>query len=136
MRRLFPINAGDVFNRARIVEGLSELAKLYDTEGHINCVAIPDTKSDDLHHTVDLVIDLDEGESFDFGQLVLDGQEPHPGVGQALTESWETLRGKRFSPVVLQRWPHDNEPNLRQGVSTVISTHPTSHVVNLRILFP
>jgi hypothetical protein len=139
LRKLFPINTGDIFSRARITEGLTELAKLYDTEGHINCVAIPDTTSDDLHHTVDLVIDLDEGNPFDFGQLVLDGQEPHPDAGKALAESWKTLRGKRYSPVALQHWLHDNEPNLPhgpRGISTVISTDPTSHVVNLRISFP
>lgn len=134
MRNLFPIKRGDVFDRARIVEGLTGLPRLYDTEGHLNCVAIPDTKSDDLHHTVDLVIDLDEGEPFDFGQLVLDGQEPHPGAGKALTESWKMLRGTRYSPAVLQRWLRGNEANLPQGVSTVIST--TSHVVNLSISFP
>jgi hypothetical protein len=139
MRKLFPINTGDVFNRARIAEGLTALTKLYDSEGHINFVAIPDTKSDDLHHTVDLVIDLDEGEPFDFGQLVLDGQEPHPGAGNALIESWKMLRRKRYSPVVLERWFRDNEPNLpagKRGISTVISTHPKSHVVNLSISFP
>jgi hypothetical protein len=92
MRKLFPIHAGDLFNRAKIAEGLNELGSLYDTEGYINCVATPDAKSDDLHHTISQVIDLDEGKPFNFGQLVLDGKEPHPGAGKALVESWKTLQ--------------------------------------------
>lgn len=60
--------------------------------------------SDELRHTVDLVIFMDEGRPYDFGKLYLEGIEPHAGAGKALLNSWKALEGKRYNPLELHRW--------------------------------
>src|SRR5258708_14060115 len=65
-----------------------------------NCVPSVDVSS----RTIDLVLDVDEGQVFKFGKLYLEGVEPHPGAGRALSDSWKPLEGKRYNSLELQRW--------------------------------
>jgi hypothetical protein len=140
MRKLFPLDTGDLFNVSRTLKGLQELQKLYETEGYVNFVAVPELKSDDTRRTIALVIDVDEGKPFNFGRLVLEGIEPHPGAGKALLESWKTLHGKRYNPVVLQRWLLENRSNWPAGTPlkslTTTAQDDLSRVVNVEFVFP
>jgi hypothetical protein len=140
MRKLFPLDTGDLFNVSRTLKGLEELQKLYETEGYVNFVAVPELKSDDTRRTIALVIDVDEGEPFNFGRLVLEGIEPHPGAGKVLLESWQTLQGKRYNPVALRRWLLENRSNWPAGTPlknlTTTAQDYTSRVVNVEFIFP
>jgi len=104
LRELFSLRSGDLVNATKISEGLDELRKLYGTRGYINCVVNPAVVSDESRRTIDLVLEVDEGKPFDFGKLYLEGVEPHPGTGKALSDSWKPLEGKRYNPLELQRW--------------------------------
>jgi outer membrane protein insertion porin family len=64
VRRLFPINDGDIFSREKIATGLQNLRKAYGEMGYINFTAVPDTKFDDEKKLISLDIDLDEGKQF------------------------------------------------------------------------
>ena len=139
LRNLFPIQTGDLFNDTHIGEGLEQLRKLYATEGYVNFVAMPQALVNESRRTIDLLIEIDEGEPFDFGQLLLDGTEPHAGAAEELMKSWKALQGKRYNPLLLNRWlaantslPHPLDTD--RLVDPMID--PASHVVNIKLLLP
>jgi Surface antigen variable number repeat len=141
LRKLFPIQTGDLFNTTHIGEGLEQMRKLYATEGHVNFVATPQVLIDELRRSIDLVIEVDEGKSFDFGRLFLDGTEPHAGAAKELMESWKTLQGKRYNPLLLNRWLAANTSNWPGGsvdadrmVDPIIDSE--SLVVNIKLQLP
>ena len=138
LRNLFPIQAGDLFNGTHIGEGLEQMRKLYATEGYVNFVATPAPRLDESRRTIDLIIELDEGEPYDFGQLLLDGTEPHAGAAKELMESWKTLQGKRYNPLLLNRWlANTSKPapiDADRMVDPMIDAE--SHVVNIKLLLP
>jgi outer membrane translocation and assembly module TamA len=139
MRRLFAVQTADLFNYTKIGEGLEQLRNLYATEGYVDLVANPVTRFDESHRTIDLDIDIDEGKSYDFGQLLLDGTEPHTGAGKALMESWKALQGRRYNPLLLKRWLVTNTsdwPSAPTLDRTVATEDPELHVVNVKLLLP
>lgn len=137
MRPLFQLQAGDLFARTAVSKGLDELRKLYATEGYINCVATPVPQINESHRTIDLVLDIDDGKPFDFGRLFLNATEPHPGAYKALMESWKTLQGKRYSPLLLKSWLTANAsewPGSRD-LDRIVDylQHPESHTVDIKL---
>jgi hypothetical protein len=104
LRSVFSERNGDLFNATKFSRGLDDLRKLYGTRGYVNMVANPAVVSDESRRTIDLVLQVDEGEEYDFGRLYLEGVEPHPGAGKALLDSWKPLEGRRYNPVELQHW--------------------------------
>jgi outer membrane protein assembly factor BamA len=76
---------------------LDHLRELYGTRGYVNTVANPVVTTDESRGTIDLVLEVDEGQAYDFGKLYLEGVEPHPGAGKALLNSWKPLEGRRYN---------------------------------------
>ncbi|MFI5089544.1 MAG: POTRA domain-containing protein [Terriglobales bacterium] len=138
MRRMFPMQAGEVFNTEKMREGIQNLRKLYGTQGYINLTPVPVSTSDDSRQTVDVIFDLDEGKLFSFGPLVLDGPEPHAGARKALLESWKKLQGKPFDWDALQQWLRKNRLKWPSAAPTPVETSQdqTSQVVTVRLSFP
>jgi outer membrane protein insertion porin family len=73
LRNLFPIKDGDTFSREKIGKGLENLRKAYGELGYINFTGVPDTKMDDEHKTISLVIDIDEGKLFSVRRIEFSG---------------------------------------------------------------
>ena len=137
LRNLFSVRSGEIFNVGKIVEGLEDLRKLYGTKGYVNFAAVPETSIDESHRTIDLVVDVDEGKPYNFGQLRLEGIEPYAGAGQALLNSWKTLEGKRYNSLELEHWllAHhlDWKVGTRVSDSIRIAPDPVSPVVNVKL---
>ena len=104
LRDVFSQREGDFFNATKFSRGLDDLRKLYGTRGYVNMVAGPVPSIDESRRIIDLLLEVDEGEAYDFGRLYLQGVEPHPGAGKALQDSWKPLEGRRYNPVELQHW--------------------------------
>ena len=137
MRARFQIQTGDLLSVTNISKGLDELRNLYATEGYINMVATPVVCTNESHRTVDILLELDEGEPFDFGRLFLDGTEPYPGAYKTLMESWESLRGKRYSPLLLKSWLTANAsawpgPRDLNRIATNVE-RPELHAVDIKL---
>lgn len=64
LRRLFPIEDGEVFSREKIGKGLEKLRNAYLEFGYLNFTSVPDTLFDDDRGTISLKIDIDEGKQF------------------------------------------------------------------------
>jgi hypothetical protein len=104
LRDVFSQRNGDLFNATEFSRGLDDLRKLYGTRGYVNMVANPVPSIHESRGIIDLILEVDEGQPFDFGKLYLEGVEPHPGAGEALLDSWKPLEGRRYNPVELQHW--------------------------------
>src|SRR5260370_30250694 len=115
LRDLFSQREGDFFNATEFSKGLDDLRKLYSTRGYVNMVAAPVPSIDQSRRTIDLVLEVDEGEAYDFGRLYLEGVEPYPGAGKALQDSWKPLEGKRFNTLELERWLRANHSEWKVG---------------------
>jgi hypothetical protein len=137
LRDLFLLRRGDLFGATKISRGLDHLRKLYGTRGYIDCVVDPILSVDESSRTVDLVLEVDEGRPYDFGQLYLEGVEPYPGAGKVLFRSWKPLDGKRYNPLVLQRWLLANHFDWKVATqasdSIRLAPHPETHVVNVTL---
>jgi Surface antigen variable number repeat len=104
LRDLFALRNGEPFSRTAFIKGLESMRKLYETKGYVNFVATPVPMFEESRRTIDMVIDIDEGKPFNFGQLLLEGVEPHAGAANALKDSWKPLMGKRYNSLELQNW--------------------------------
>jgi outer membrane protein assembly factor BamA len=100
-------------------------------------VAGPVVASDESRRIIDIVLEVDEGQAFDFGKLFLEGVEPHPGAGKALLDSWKPLEGKRFNSLELERWLQANHSEWKVGTqvsqSIKMSMDPRSLMVNVTL---
>jgi hypothetical protein len=97
----------------------------------------PELVAQSSNRTVDLVLEVDEGRAYDFGQLYLEGVEPYPGAGKALIRSWKPLDGRRFNPLVLQRWLFANHFDWKVAAQTSdsirLASDPKTHMVNVTL---
>jgi len=73
LRSVFPIQNGDVFSREKIAQGLEMLRRTYSESGYINFTAVPDTSFDNDARVISLLIDMDEGKQFHFGNIEIVG---------------------------------------------------------------
>jgi outer membrane protein assembly factor BamA len=79
LRDLFLLRRGDLFNATKISRGLDDLRKLYGTQGYVDCVVGSVLSVDESSRTVDLVLEMDEGKPYDFGQLQSGRSRALPG---------------------------------------------------------
>jgi outer membrane translocation and assembly module TamA len=136
LRSQFPIQTGSLFCATSIQYGLERLKRLYEDKGYINFGAIPQPQADEARHIVNLVLDMDEGKPYVFGRLLLDGVEPHAGVGKELVESWASLQGKTYNPDVLKTWLTANWPAGVNDPQRTAAIEDESREVNFRLQFP
>ena len=109
LRSEFGVQTGGLFNATAVGMGLESIKRLYLSKGYINMGAIPRTRTDEVRRTIALILDIDEGNAWDFGRLLLEGPEPYAGAGKALMSAW-TLQGVRFDPELLTKWIATNAP--------------------------
>jgi outer membrane protein assembly factor BamA len=137
LQELFPLRSGDLFSRTKISHGLDDLRNLYGTRGYINCIANPGLSIAESHHLIDLALELDEGKPFNFGQLSLEGVEPHAGAAKALLDSWKPLEGKRYNPDDLHQWLLANGPSWhvspQNPYAIKTAQQPESNAVNVTL---
>lgn len=118
LRSRFEIRDGEVFNIETIRKGLEALRLLYAKDGYINLTPVPNTSADGQAHTVSLKIDLDEGQQFRVGKLIINGDEdPEPPCKAQLLREWKRYEGQVYDPDVLTKFLNDNFSVVRHGVN-------------------
>jgi hypothetical protein len=94
LRALFRIRRGEVFDIARIRDGLQAVRELYGRSGYIDFTSVPDTTID--QREVSLVIDVDEGKQFNVESVTIRGA---PAELEAEIRTWWTSRiGRPLDP--------------------------------------
>ena len=73
LRASYAIKDGDWFSSTAIYKGDENLKKAYGSLGYTNFGAIPTPKFDDVHHTVSLNVDIDEGKQFYVSRIEFQG---------------------------------------------------------------
>jgi hypothetical protein len=96
LRRQFPVRSGEKFDVAAIRKGLDNVRALYCSAGYVNFTPLPDTQVDEATRTISLVVDLDEGLLFRYGELIVSGEESQPGARQKLLDAWKQYRGTPY----------------------------------------
>jgi hypothetical protein len=129
LRDVFPVRDGEFFNRNEFIKGLENMRKLYETKGYVDLVAAPVPMFDESRRTIDMVIDIDEGRPYNFGQLLLEGVEPHAGAANALVDSWKPLVGKRYNSLELHQWllAHHTDWNVGVDSTKLVFDDPSAN---------
>jgi len=104
MRRLIPLQAGDVFDVGKVRKAFEAMRRLYQTKGYINYTPIPDEVFDETDKTVLFIVKVVEGKAFRFGPLKLSGVEAAPGVGHKILADWKPYIGQGFNIEVLEHF--------------------------------
>lgn len=137
LRDLFPMSTGEFFNRSKFIESFEKIRGLYETKGYVNFVATPVPMFDESRRTIDMVITIDEGRPFNFGQLLLEGVEPHAGAANALLDSWKPLVGRRYNSLELHQWLLVHHADWKVGVNStklvVVDPSATPPIVNVKL---
>jgi outer membrane protein insertion porin family len=100
LRGLFPIQDGDIFNSARVGEGLEELNRAYGRVGYINFTSFPQIRVDEAHGTIWLDIDFDEGKQFFVSSINVTGLDEN--VSQDLLSGFLLKPGDVFNKMLLE----------------------------------
>lgn len=108
LRSSFLQRRGDLFDARKFGASLEGLRQRYGSRGYVDMVATPAVLLDDSQRTIGFNVQLDEGQTYDFGKLLLEGVEPHPGAGKELVHSWDSLEGRRYDPEELKHWLRAN----------------------------
>jgi outer membrane protein assembly factor BamA len=69
LRRLIPIQDGDVFSTTKLYQGFAALEKLYKSEGYAGFSVTPTIALDDKDQSASVTVELDEGEQFHVGEV-------------------------------------------------------------------
>ena len=107
LRKLIPLQEGDIFNVTKVRESLDAMKKLYDSHGYVNFVAIPETEVDDATQRISLVMELDQGKQFRVGKVEVLGLAP--GKAAALTS--RVKPGDVFQYSLVKTFVEANIPN-------------------------
>ena len=136
LRSAFPISDGETFQREKIAIGLENLRQLYERKGYVNFSAVPETTIDEDAHTIALLIDLDDGGAvFNFGKLIVLGEESEPGAREKLLKTWEAYAGRIYDPTLLYQFLRDihARPEVNPDQIFKLSEDPQANLMNVSI---
>ncbi len=134
LRSFFPIEDGDTVDTYELQQGIETMRKAYAEKGFINMTAIPEFDIDDVHSTLTVTLDLDEGKQFRFGQITVHGMDP--ALAEKLLHESGVEKGTIFDPALVSRFfernrdmlPADAEP-FRDTVPLMDETNGTVDLI-------
>jgi hypothetical protein len=88
LRKLIPMNDGEIYNRDNYYAGLSAVSRAYLERGFIDCTVTNTMDLDDVNQTVSLVMDINEGPQYRWRNIRVIGLDPKT----------ETLLSSRLTP--------------------------------------
>ena len=140
LRGLFPVAAGSLYSASGLATGLEQLKNLYEEQGYADVGAVPDVVVNDAAHTIDVIVQVEEGTPYTFGPLTITGAEPTAGASKTLLSAWKQLEGKRYNPEVLKKWLAANAPKNAAGAPPIHPhaegvADPDAHLMDVRLSF-
>ena len=94
LRRLVPMQDGDVFSITKLYDGFDAVEKLYKSEGYAEVSMTPTIAFDDSDHSASVTVELDEGKQFHVGKVEA------LGIDSGLIEKLQVAlpKGETFHP--------------------------------------
>jgi len=99
LRKLFPIENGEVVERQKIAKGLENLKRAYYNQGFLNYTPIPTPSFDETNRLMSWEIDIDEGKQFYVTDLKVIGRDE--AAAQALLGKLLLKRGDLYDENLL-----------------------------------
>jgi outer membrane protein insertion porin family len=116
LRKLIPLEEGDIFNVTKIRESLDAMRKLYSSHGYINFVATPVTEADDVTQRIALVMELSEGKQFHIGKVEVFGLD----TSKAAVLTSKVKRGDVFQYSLVEDFVKSNLPGFVNVTSSEV----------------
>jgi outer membrane protein assembly factor BamA len=135
LRKLIPLQEGDIFSTEKIREGIDAVKKLYGSHGYLNFVATPVTEVDDATQRISLVMELDEGKQFRVGKVEVIGLDSQAEGGLR----WRLHQGDIFNNELFEDFLADNEnalPNCISPSNVELRKSEKKATVEIRIVIP
>jgi outer membrane protein assembly factor BamA len=113
LRKLIPLNDGELYNRDRFNAGLEAVSRTYHEQGFIDFACNVEMQSDDTGRSVAIFVELNEGKQYRWGNIQVIGLDPKV---ETLLKS-QLKMGTPVNPKLINDFYRDNESLLPVGVS-------------------
>jgi outer membrane protein assembly factor BamA len=70
------LNDGEAYNRGKFYGGLDAVTRAYEEQGFIDLTSNIEMQSDDTNQTVEVVVELNEGKHYRWGNIQVIGVDP------------------------------------------------------------
>jgi Surface antigen variable number repeat len=111
LRKMIPLNYGEILNVGKIREGLREIQKYYATRGYIDMAATPGFHIHSKIDRVSIYVFLDQGRQYRVGKMTILGLDP----------SMESLLRSKLAPGDIFNW--DRVLDFYQSQQPVLPPH-------------
>ena len=113
LRKLIPLNDGEVYNRDKFHAGLDAVARAYYERGFIGLTSNVEMQFDQTDQTVTIVVELSEGQQYRWGNIQVIGVDPN--LEKLLRTQLHA--GSPVNPKIIEDFYRDNKSVLPVGVS-------------------
>jgi outer membrane protein assembly factor BamA len=113
LRKLIPLNDGEVYNRDRFNAGLDAVSRAYHEQGFIDLACNVEMQSDDTGRSVAIFVELNQGKQYRWGNIQVIGLDPKV---ETLLKS-QLKMGTPVNSKLIEDFYRDNESLLPVGVS-------------------
>jgi len=120
LRQQFHLQEGDLFDVTKIREGLEAIGRLYGSKGYIDATPEPETTIDDKNSRIDLLIKVDEQESYRIAKIEFLSRDTKaqnkPTFPQEQGDVFNMSRWRNFFEENKSHLPVDASPNTNMRV--------------------
>jgi outer membrane protein assembly factor BamA len=113
LRKLIPLNDGELYNRDKFYAGLDAVARAYHERGFIDFTSNVEMQSDDTNRTIAIFVELNEGQPYRWGNIKVIGLDPKI---ETLLRS-KLKAGSQVNPKLIDDFYRDNKSLLPVGAS-------------------
>jgi outer membrane protein assembly factor BamA len=113
LRKLIPLNDGELYNRDKFYAGLDAVARAYHDRGFIGLTSNVEMQSDDTNQAVAIFVELNEGQPYRWGNIQIIGLDPKI---ETLLRS-KLKAGSPVNPKLIEDFYRDNKFLLPIGAS-------------------
>ena len=113
LRKLIPLNDGEVYNSDKLRAGIDAVARAYHERGFIGLTSNVEMQVDQTNQTVAVFEELSEGQQYRWGNIQVIGLDPNL---EKLLRS-QLQAGSPVNPKIIEDFYRDNKSALPVGVS-------------------
>jgi hypothetical protein len=113
LRRLTPLNDGEVYNSDKVRAGLDAVARAYHERGFVGLTSNVEMQVDQTNQTVAVLVELSEGQQYRWGNIQVIGLDP--SLEKVLRSQLQA--GSPVNPKTIEDFYRDKKSVLPVGVS-------------------